>query len=68
MHLNDLNLFDLEYFTQDTNLPIICTKIELKENVPSTRWGHAAVCHDNMLYILGGRNDQDINDIHCFDL
>ena len=57
MHLNDLNLFDLGQFTQDMKSPVICTLVELKENVPSTRWGHAAVCHENMLYILGGRND-----------
>ena len=57
MHLNDLNVFDLGQFTKDMQSPVICTKIELKENVPSTRWGHAAVCHENMLYILGGRND-----------
>lgn len=40
----------------------------VRENLPNTRWGHAAaVMDDDKLIILGGRNDQDINDIHCFN-
>jgi hypothetical protein len=36
--------------------------------VPSTRWGHsAAVMDESVLYILGGRNEIDVNDVHCFD-
>ena len=41
----------------------------MQENLPNTRWGHAAaVMDDDKLIVLGGRNDQDINDIHCFDM
>lgn len=48
---------------------VICTKLEGLINSPSTRWGHASVCvDDRMLLIIGGRNDNDVNDIHCFDL
>ena len=36
--------------------------------MPSTRWGHAAAVYDDKLYILGGRNNDDINDLHCLDL
>ena len=45
----------------------MCTKINLTEGAPSTRWGHAASTHDGKLYILGGRNEADINDLHEFD-
>lgn len=41
----------------------------LTGNVPSTRWGHAAAVMDqNKLFILGGRNDTDVNDINCFNI
>ena len=41
----------------------------MAENIPSTRWGHAAaVMNDTKLFVLGGRNDQDVNDMHCFDV
>ena len=46
---------------------VVATKINVTENVPSTRWGHAACTNDGKLYILGGRNDQDICDLHEFD-
>ena len=36
--------------------------------MPSTRWGHAASVFEDKLFILGGRNNDDINDLHCFDL
>ena len=40
----------------------------MAENIPSTRWGHAAaVMNDTKLFVLGGRNDQDVSDVHCFD-
>ena len=42
------------------------TKINA-EGGPSTRWGHAATTYDGRLYILGGRNEQDICDLHEFD-
>ena len=48
---------------------VVCTRIVGLMNSPSTRWGHASVClDDRMLLIFGGRNDNDVNDIHCFDL
>ena len=66
MHLNDLNLFDLTNFEQ-TGV-IHCVKIDLTQNVPDTRWGHSAVVDGSKLYVLGGRNDHDINDVHSFNL
>jgi N-acetylneuraminic acid mutarotase len=35
--------------------------------VPSTRWGHAASTYKGKLYIVGGRNEQDVIDLHEFD-
>ena len=40
----------------------------MTEGVPSTRWGHSATTHKDKLYILGGRNEHDIIDLHEFDL
>ena len=71
VHLNDLNLFDMTNFVLYHSLKggkstllqnasddaVVCTKIDMLDNIPSTRWGHAAVSKDNKLYILGGRND-----------
>jgi N-acetylneuraminic acid mutarotase len=36
--------------------------------VPSTRWGHSACVFDDKLYVLGGRNDHDVNDLYRLDL
>lgn len=58
-----------DFMADPQNSPIICTKVQPKENLPSTRWGHAAAVMDNdKLIILGGRNEADINDIHSFNI
>jgi hypothetical protein len=36
--------------------------------MPDTRWGHSAAVFEDKLYILGGRNEQDISDLHCFNV
>jgi N-acetylneuraminic acid mutarotase len=46
---------------------IECTKINVTEGAPSTRWGHAATTNEGKLYILGGRNEQDVCDIFEFN-
>ena len=67
-HLNDLNIFELNHFLEDPTKHVTCTKVNVTLNIPSTRWGHAAAVMDSTnLFILGGRNDNDVNDIHCFD-
>ena len=69
IHLNDLNIFELKDFIIDPqNNPITCIKVNVSCNVPSTRWGHGAVVNNSQLYVLGGRNDIDVNDIQCFDI
>ena len=69
-HLNDLNIFELAAFIQAPSSGIVvCTKVSVTENVPTTRWGHGAtVLNDTKLFILGGRNDNDVNDLYCFDI
>ena len=69
-HLNEMHIFDMSNFLADPICPenkVIVTRINITEGVPSTRWGHAAATNDGKLYILGGRNDQDICDLHEFD-
>jgi hypothetical protein len=68
--MNDVNVMDLEGFVKSdgANLTVNSTKLEYGPNqvVPSTRWGHAAAVFDNRLFILGGRNEQDITDLYSF--
>lgn len=69
VHLNEMHLFDLTKFLQNPKAEgqlINCTRINVTEGLPSTRWGHAASTYNNSLYILGGRNEQDIIDLHEF--
>jgi len=51
----------------DPSSSVICTKINVTEGVPSSRWGHASEYSEGKLYIIGGRNEADINDLHEFD-
>lgn len=69
VHLNDLNIFELKDFINNPETGIVtCTKVIAIKNLPSSRWGHAAVVHDQtQLLILGGRNENDVSDICCFD-
>jgi N-acetylneuraminic acid mutarotase len=46
---------------------VIVTKVNVTEGAPTTRWGHAAATFDGKLYIMGGRNEQDVADLHEFD-
>lgn len=69
VHLNDLNIFDLKQFLEDpVRGTIVCTKVEVTSNSPTSRWGHSAtVLNEKSLFILGGRNENDISDVHVFD-
>lgn len=68
--MNEMHIFDLTQFLQnpqDSNANIMVNKVNVTEGVPSTRWGHAATTSNGKLYILGGRNEQDVIDLHEFD-
>ena len=69
-HINDLNLFDLTAFLENPKVnKVICTKITQTKNVPSTRWGHGAAVYENSkLLFLGRRTDNDISDLHQYDI
>lgn len=69
-HLNEMHIFQLEQFLREPWSPeskIVVTRVNVTEGLPSTRWGHAAATNEGKLYILGGRNEQDICDLHEFD-
>ena len=72
VHLNDVNVFYLNDFVKSNgDSPIIkCIKLDFRGDsaLPNTRWGHTAAVYDDKIYILGGRNEQDIGDLHCLDL
>ena len=60
VHMNDVNLFDLDEYVKSNgvNNAIICTKlINSTGEMPNTRWGHSASVFEDKLYILGGRNE-----------
>ena len=68
--MNEMHIFDLSMFLlnpADNTQSVMVQKVNITEGVPSTRWGHAAATSNGKLYILGGRNDQDIIDLHEFD-
>ena len=65
--MNDLNIFELEGWLSERS-PVICSKVAVSYNTPSTRWGHSAAVNGDNLIILGGRNESDINDIHQFEV
>jgi len=71
VHMNEMHIFDMANFLanpSDVSGTVLCTRVNATENVPSTRWGHAAATYGNKLYIVGGRNEQDIIDLHEFDV
>jgi hypothetical protein len=65
-----VNIFDLSGFVNCGNQSVICTKLAFSDSklVPSTRWGHTAAVYDDKLFVLGGRNDHDVNDLYRLDL
>ena len=65
-HLNDVNIFDLDQFVKNGG-PTTCVRLT-QPTMPDTRWGHSAAVFEDRLYILGGRNEQDISDLHCFSV
>ena len=68
--MNETHVFDLELFISDPDNQenrVTCRKVENSESTPSTRWGHAASSYQGRLYILGGRNEQDIIDLHEYN-
>ena len=70
VHMNELHIFDMSSFFEDPtdiNKMIACTKVNTTEGVPSTRWGHSSASLNGKLYILGGRNEHDIIDLHEFN-
>lgn len=68
--MNEMHVFDLEdFFENPKNIEnrVKCRQIKVEQGVPTTRWGHAAATYKQRLYVVGGRNDKDVNDIHEFD-
>lgn len=69
--MNEMHIFDMSNFLtnpSDISKTVLCTRVNVTQGVPSTRWGHASATHGNKLYVLGGRNEQDIIDLHQFDV
>ena len=71
VHLNDLNIFYLDDFVSSngTNKLVNCVKVNFDKTAicPSSRWGHTGSVYQDKMYILGGRNENDISDLFVFD-
>ncbi len=70
VHLNEMHVFDMTKFLENPGNQvnaISCNKVNITEGLPSTRWGHSASTFNDKVYILGGRNEQDVNDLFEFD-
>lgn len=55
-----MHLFELTDFLRTPFNPsaeVKCTRINITEGVPTTRWGHSSAVYKGKLYILGGRNE-----------
>lgn len=69
-YMNDLNIFEMrEFINNPEDGSVTCTLVVSPSNepVPAARWGHAAASFDNKMFILGGRNDKDMDDVSFFD-
>ena len=69
VHLNEMHVFDLADFLAapaDPGVRVACKRLVCSQG-PSTRWGHAAATYNGKLFIVGGRNEQDVIDVHEFD-
>lgn len=69
VHMNEVNIFDLSNFVNNSDADITCEKVNFPKGtaVPSSRWGHTASVYQDCIYVHGGRNDHDISDLHVFD-
>lgn len=49
--------------------PFVWEKVDAEGQIPSKRYGHTAVVHQDCMYIYGGYDDFGLkcNDIYCFD-
>jgi N-acetylneuraminic acid mutarotase len=54
-------------FLRDNSESIVCTPIEPYNNGPDARWGHASAVYNDCVYIFGGRNLYDCDDLRYFN-
>ena len=69
VHMSDVCIFDLTSFVEKGDPAITCEKVKFERGLlqPSSRWGHTACVYQDQIYIHGGRNENDIADLHVFD-
>jgi hypothetical protein len=39
-------------------------RLEARGSLPQARWGHTAAEYNGKIYIFGGRNEFDLNDLY----
>ena len=73
--MNDLHRFDFGTMLRSDEplIPMLSSgtvtwsRIRAAGSPPSPRESHAAVAIGSQLFIIGGRNDGALTDVHCFD-
>jgi hypothetical protein len=43
-------------------------RLEARGSLPQARWGHTAAEYNGKIYIFGGRNEFDLNDLYWYDV
>jgi len=67
--LNDLFMIDFESYLQNPeHTKLEWVEYESDQKCPIPRWGHSCISHMNNLYIIGGRNTIDFNDVYRYSL
>jgi len=69
--LNEMNVFEMKDFLEDpiNSNYVVCTTVSnSKGDIPSRRWGHTANVFKNEIYIFGGRNESDVNDLYKYNI
>ncbi len=65
-NLNDVWEFDLRGLENGV-FKAPATRLRTVGDLPDARWGHSAAVYEGKMYIFGGRNHDDLNDIYSFD-
>ena len=65
--MNEVVELDLDSFITDGG-PVIARLVKACGDVPPPRWGHAASTFEHEMFIFGGRNSDDLNDLYAFDM
>lgn len=65
--MNEVTELDFTRFIETGHPQIKSKKVRATGEVPDARWGHSASIREGKMFICGGRNQDDLNDLFSFD-